>query len=557
MATTADTPFDVIVTIDTGSTTLLIAGYVTSWLVPNYRFSTPEGSIWGIINTVGDYVNGVTTATLFKPWSGTALVNAPALIEAVNDRVSLGAKLAKLIVLFGNGVLRSFAGVIWQDGDRPKFLNGVWTRQADSDLVKDLVVTGVVTEDGASTLSNKTFNGSTYFPSGVWASDGKLGIGTTNPASKLEIQTGNSVFEPSVHVINTNTSAGARTPAFEVLNNPARSVASVLGSIEVVYRGSGVADMSFYTNSGNNPFERMRILGSGYVGIGSTNPAAKLQVGGADNSPTPSQLYLADWSPSTAVPTIVGNWVSSGLWALGPASGTSDSMLRLGGVSGLGTTWNTARVGLVLTGSMGIGTTNPVGTLTVYDTTGVNGTPSANISSNRTDQTIFRIDNTTTRNWEFAVAGSSNPFGAGVLYIYDDAAQAARLSINASGGVRLNSYGAGTLVTDAVGNITASSDESLKVIVAPFTASREAVSKIEPILYHYSEASGLDTKWLYAGLGAGNVLTAIPCAIGVDRNGKRTLDLRPIVAALVNDNNDMAKRIDALEAAILPINGKQ
>ena len=82
---------------------------------------------------------------------------------------------------------------------------------------------------------------------------------------------------------------------------------------------------------------------------------------------------------------------------------------------------------------LGIGTSTPNSQLTVFDSSGSN--PTANIKSSATSQTILRIDNTTSRNWELAVGGSANGVGVGKFYIYDTIASGARLVIDTSGNV--------------------------------------------------------------------------------------------------------------------------
>lgn len=148
-----------------------------------------------------------------------------------------------------------------------------------------------------------------------------------------------------------------------------------------------------------------------------------------------------------------------------------------------------------------------------------------------------------------------------------------RMRIGVSGGIRFNAYGAGTLVTDSSGNITPSSDASLKTVTGTFTRGLADVLKLTPRTYHWNEKSGMDTEDENVGFIAQEVLDAVPEAVGQyrttdveteDWDGKKTkkrekaelltLSDRPLIAALVNavkelkaENDDLRKRLDRLE----------
>ena len=126
-----------------------------------------------------------------------------------------------------------------------------------------------------------------------------------------------------------------------------------------------------------------------------------------------------------------------------------------------------------------------------------------------------------------------------------------------TGTVRFSNFGAGTLQTDASGNLTVSSDERLKNIQGPFATGLDALLNIHPILYHWNASSGFDQTTLYAGFSAQNVQAEIPEAVGVDPNGFLTLSDRPILAAIVNAIQQIwetvtgnTKKIDDLEARV-------
>jgi hypothetical protein len=102
----------------------------------------------------------------------------------------------------------------------------------------------------------------------VDSTNNRVGIGTTSPANKLEV-TGAIVAQGAVTAY-TNTGL--------YLQNKGSSVVDV-GAWR---SGASVAELSFSTDSGSDaaPVERMRINSSGNVGIGTSSPAATVDVSG-------------------------------------------------------------------------------------------------------------------------------------------------------------------------------------------------------------------------------------------------------------------------------------
>ncbi len=105
--------------------------------------------------------------------------------------------------------------------------------------------------------------------------------------------------------------------------------------------------------------------------------------------------------------------------------------------------------------------------------------------------------------------------------------------LHTTGTVRFQNFGAGTLTTDASGNVTVSSDVRIKDVQSGFTRGLADLKGLTPINYNWTEASGLDTQHTYTGFAAQNVLEFIPEAVS-ESNGLLTLSDRPILAAAVN-----------------------
>jgi len=122
--------------------------------------------------------------------------------------------------------------------------------------------------------------------------------------------------------------------------------------------------------------------------------------------------------------------------------------------------------------------------------------------------------------------------------------------LHTTGTVRLANFGAGTLTTDANGNVSVSSDENLKNIDGTFATGLSAIMEINPITYHWNETSGLDMENAYTGFSAQNVQKFIPEAIGIDKRGFLTLSDRPILAAAINAIKEQQGQIENQQSAI-------
>ena len=134
--------------------------------------------------------------------------------------------------------------------------------------------------------------------------------------------------------------------------------------------------------------------------------------------------------------------------------------------------------------------------------------------------------------------------GSGDVRIYSRNVLA--VTVGATQAMRLHGYGAGTLVTDASGNVTASSDERLKDISGEFTPSLSALAGLNPILHKWKSTTGYDSENTYASWSAQNVQRFIPEAVGIDPRGFLTVNDRPILLTVVNAIQDITAELDEL-----------
>ena len=120
-------------------------------------------------------------------------------------------------------------------------------------------------------------------------------------------------------------------------------------------------------------------------------------------------------------------------------------------------------------------------------------------------------------------------------------------SLDAQGTARLRSLGAGTVLSDANGNLSVSSDERLKSIQGNFDKGLAEILQLKPINYQWNSLSGLEQEGVYSGFSAQNVKAVIPEAVGEDSKGYLTLSDRPIIASLVNAMKELNTKNETLE----------
>ncbi|MCM2339341.1 MAG: DUF5011 domain-containing protein [Burkholderiales bacterium] len=187
------------------------------------------------------------------------------------------------------------------------------------------------------TAANTTSFSSNFF----WDnSTAKLGIGTTAPVQKLTISGGNIKLDDSYYLDWSN------------------------GSERITGTGlSGNYSLKFETYNGSALTEKMRILGNGNIGIGTTAPNALLHLSGSagSNGPNSGLILNASYGLGTSVNNIDfrinGNAIRAA--SLGAAANVGGADLTFYTSSNFATTDATEKMRIDKNGNVGIGTTAP------------------------------------------------------------------------------------------------------------------------------------------------------------------------------------------------------
>ena len=266
-------------------------------------------------------------------------------------------------------------------------------------------------------------------------SAGNVGIGTSSPSGKLQIDSAN--VDPS-----------ATANGITLINSTSSQATSNGGSISLggVYTGSSITQFGYilgakanstdgnyagYLSFGTRPNgdvsqERMRLDSSGNLGIGATSPVAKLHVKGSGTSGQVTASWILENSSSgTGGMDITGSAGASRwrfLYGGGPSTGTN----ALTEAMCIGTEGTNA-------GRVGIGTSSPSQPLTVNGVIASIGPATALSASS-----FFMDYNTTSNSGRLAAVGNTTGTAAPIYF--------SQYSSNAS-------VGRDAMVIDSSGNL--------------------------------------------------------------------------------------------------------
>lgn len=144
------------------------------------------------------------------------------------------------------------------------------------------------------------------------------------------------------------------------------------------------------------------------------------------------------------------------------------------------------------------------------------------------------------------------PSGGSINFRVNNADQ---MVISSAGALRLNAYGAGTLVTDGSGNVTATSDMNVKHSISPFRLGLNEIMNVTPSNYIRNSDA---TNSIETGFIAQNIRDAFGgFGVGKDINGNLTLNNNVILAAAVNAIQELKRKNDDLQAQITELKNKK
>lgn len=110
---------------------------------------------------------------------------------------------------------------------------------------------------------------------------------------------------------------------------------------------------------------------------------------------------------------------------------------------------------------------------------------------------------------------------------------------------------AGTLSTNASGDIICTSDARLKHVKGPYKAGLEAVGRLNPVLFTYRPTkSNPSETFVHAGFLAQDVRAVIPHAVAQQKDGFYSLETTAILATTVNAVNELKAENDRLRAKV-------
>lgn len=407
------------------------------------------------------------------------------------------------------------------------------------------------------------------------SSTGNVGIGTTLPLTNLQVtNSGGELFRL------TNTTGAERLHFYTRNATSYTRIGSQNSHLQLF-----TEDVGYDINLGTSNAERMRITSGGRILINTTNEQAAIifkakqqntnYYGGLaiEASGNDSQLNIshtgslavisssyqtsAGYSPLAFYTSDVERMRinSTGQFIVGDTSMTYGN--NIGYVAGFkGASANQTFVSIAKSGqslsSQGfmIGLDNSAAYLYNHDNTPMAFMTNATERMRITSAGSVLVGTTSSLGFAMEVNGS---IWAQKLRINDTASGYVTLEMENSSRWRINylgrfsGYGAGTLTTDASGNISASSDRTLKDVIKPIENVLENIKDFEPVYFKWNDKTDLDKENVYMSTIAQSIQKHYPDAVGKMADGTLTVQDRAVTAILVQAIKELKAELDTLK----------
>ena len=350
---------------------------------------------------------------------------------------------------------------------------------------------------------------------------GNVGIGTSTPVYPLVVSnSGTQGLEFIVGTTNFIQSYNRSTSDYTPLRIDAETIA-------------------FATNNGS---ERMRIDSSGNVGIGTSAPAAKLEVAGGSTG-----LIISNLGDASAYDRVElqysgynsGTPVFKFRPTQTPGSGIVNSYFRFMNSNGTSTSANNY-ANVTIDGNVGIGTTAPVTSLSFGEaSTGITFLSTAtNFNSGKVAGIRGEVGGTGYGNLAFDTFQGGNGGGERMMIRYDGnvgiGTDAPSEKLHVSGNIL------------ATGNITAYSDKNLKENIEPILNAVEKVQQLNGVTYNRNDLE--DTTKRYAGIIAQDLQAVLPEA--VEGDSILRVDYNATIGLLIEAIKELKTEVDDLKAKL-------
>lgn len=260
---------------------------------------------------------------------------------------------------------------------------------------------------------------------------GKVGIGSTNPTDQVTISSGN-----------------VQVPRNSYLGSSATGAAITIGTSggsQIAFPQVGSNDEVAFITHVNGSFhgERVRIAASGNVGLGTTNPGFRLQLGNntAASTASPETINLGGTFSSTAGANaklrLFHNVTDT--FGLGVSAGQLDYIITDSTSAHVWYTNGAERLRLTSAGKVGIGTTQFTDTLAVNGSVSVTGSLQPGISNS---YTLGATNKLWSNVYATAFSGSLTKLATGADYLV--AGSGITLTTGSSGNITITATVAGS-----------------------------------------------------------------------------------------------------------------